>query len=107
MTALTKVSARFYRADTQQNQWMQALDLRLEHEWYVTILNIDFTTTSTVDADFFYELIRKSKTFDKDFWFPAIEHEGVLYVAGGVLKISDGKTFFFVPPRSVEDDHER
>ena len=88
--------ATLYMADKKINKWMQAFDMRENHKWFVVPHSATFSTPTKVNEKYFHKIINKSKKADMEFWIPAIEFGGVLYVHESVAELSDGKRGMFV-----------
>lgn len=85
-----------YIADKQQNGLMKAFGLCPDYKVFVTGKEtVSFKTTTLVNADYFQRIIEKSKT-NKDFWIPAIEHDGAMHVSPEIVELSDGEKCAFV-----------
>lgn len=91
-----KNEATLYIAEGKINEMMTVLDLRPPGKYYVGLLKVSFTTTSTIDDNYFMDIIEKSFEMENGNCIVAIEYMNNLYVHPSVKEISDGKTTFFV-----------
>lgn len=83
-------------ADHKINKFMRGFDLRPDYKAYVTRKEfVRFKTTTPINEAYFMNIIEKSKS-QKDWWIPAIQHEGVMYVSPEIMELSDGKKVAFV-----------
>jgi hypothetical protein len=88
--------ATLYLADKKRNNFMRGVDLCPQNKAYVTDKEtIRFKTSTLVNRQYWLNIIEKSKAED-DFWIPAIEHDGILYVSPEIMELSDGKQVMFV-----------
>jgi len=87
-----------YIADKWKNKMMRNMDVSAPNKWFVeTPQKVSFNTTTTVNEDYFMDLIEKSRE-DKDaeYWIPAISFCNTLYIAPDVEELSDGKKSMFL-----------
>lgn len=89
-------NATLFIADKKQNGLMKAFDLCPDYKVFVTGKEeVSFKTKTLVDEAYFLRIIEKSKS-QKDYWIPAIQHDGTLYVSPEIMELSDGNKCAFV-----------
>lgn len=89
-------NATLFIADKKQNAFMKAADLCPDYKVFVTGKEaVSFKTKTLVNEQYFMRIIEKSKS-QKDFWIPAIEHDGTLYISPEIMELSDGSKVAFV-----------
>ncbi len=81
-------------ADRQRNEFMKHFDLKPDHKWYVTPVEVSFNR-EVVDDAFFQHLIEQSKK-EEEKWIPAIKYMDNLYKDESVKELSDGQKVYFV-----------
>jgi hypothetical protein len=92
-----KVEAIMYIADKKINSLMRSCDLNPEYKVFInSTQNVSYETTTKVDADYFMNLIEKSKKEGLDFWIPCIKYNGAMFVSPEIKEISDGEKCMFV-----------
>lgn len=90
-----------YIADRKKNQLMSAFDLCPSYKVFVSPVDAEIEREGTnSEESFILQLIEFSKT-RKDYWVPAIDHNGFLYAADGIKEISDGNHIMFVKPKAA------
>lgn len=93
--AKIKHEMTLYISNWKTNDFMEAVDLKGTKKWYATAVMVTFQTKTTVDKQYFMNIIEKSKD-RKDFWIPAIKYMANMFRAEGVEVISDGKHFLYL-----------
>lgn len=92
----TSVEMILFIADRKINQMMKAFDLCPDYKVFVSRKElVSYRTMSKVDDVYVRSLIEKSRD-QKDFWIPAIQFGGRMFVADGIMEISDGNKTGFV-----------
>jgi hypothetical protein len=86
-----------YIADRKMNQMMAAFDMCPAYKVFVSMIVSEVERVGTdSDEEFFKRLISLSRK-EKDYWIPAISHNGVLYTADEIREISDGNHSVIIP----------
>jgi len=93
-----KYRMTLYVADRKINDFMECVDLKPKHKVYVSLMGVDFETSTLVHEQYFLDLIEKSRT-QKGYWIPAIEFCGLIYCAEEIKEISDGNKIIFCQTR--------
>src|ERR1700733_3056030 len=92
----TSVEMVLFVADRKVNQLMRELDLFPDYKVFVSAKErATDRTTSRVNDAYIHSLIEKSRS-NKEYWIPAIQFGGRLFVADGIREISDGNKTGFV-----------
>lgn len=83
-------------ADKNINRLMARFDLCPEYKVFVTAKQmVSFKTDKMVNAAYIHNIIEKSRE-EKDYWIPAIECCGEMFVAKEIIELSDGNHVMFV-----------
>lgn len=92
--------ATLFIADKKLNSLMKAMDVCPDYKVFVTGKeDVSFKTKSLVNDGYWMNMIEKSKT-QRDYWIPAVQHDGVMYVSPEIMEISDGNKNAFIGCRS-------
>lgn len=95
MAEKQRVQLTLWIAHKKTNALMKAFDMRPDYKVFVSGKQcVTFNTSEMVNSKYILNLIEKSKEQD-DFWIPAIEHCGALYMSPEIMEISDGKHCYF------------
>jgi len=90
-------------ADNPTNGFMKAFDLRNDGEYFVSLMDIQFSTDAVLNEDYFMNIIDKSIEGELEgMKVPGIIFCGNAFLHKGVTKISDGKKCFYVPRESSD-----
>jgi hypothetical protein len=89
-------TATLYIAEHKLNDMMKVFDMCASHKvFFSSKQRVSFKTTTLVNEKYWLDMIEKSKA-QKDYWIPAIVHEGVMYVSPEIMELSDGKQSAYV-----------
>lgn len=84
-----------YIVDRKVNDFMKILDLCHSNKVFVNLQEMNFTTTTLVDEDYFMNIIGESKK-NENFWIAAISYMDNIFIDKDVKIISDGKQELFI-----------
>lgn len=85
-----------YIAEKRINNLMSAFDMCPSYKVFVHPVQQEIDRQGTdSDESFFHRIIESSRS-QKDYWIPAVMHDGRIYVADGIKEISDGNRIMFV-----------
>ncbi len=98
--------ATFFLADRHMNNMMKGFDLKPDHKWFIYKQHCDFTTTTTINEQYFMDIIEKSKA-QEEFWIPVITYMGSVFNDPSVKVISDGDKEMFITGGAINEGTKR
>ena len=91
----TKYHFTLLLAERKLNSFMTSFDMRPNFKWFYAPTEVEVTTTTQINSEYFQKIIRESKNLP-DYWIPGIIYAGELYVDPEVKILSDGVKEMFV-----------